>query len=315
VSEPTERGAGRTEERGTSDEGRRRIKAPPEASERETVGEYDEEPWPFFRYPRAYPRSGRASREEAHEQRIAGHVQRHRERGSQPPRRDRGLSRDEIVSTAIAIADAEGPDAISMRRIARELSAGAMSLYWYVGSKEELLDLMLDAIEAEIEVPEPSGDWRADLGAFAHRTRAALGRHRWAIEFIGTRPPSRPNDVQNLERLLGLLEGTGVDDARVVMGIFMTVATFVIGAVIREAQEIRFHREQERAEAARTDEEIQAEHERYRKWFEASGHFPRIARLMESGLDPDDPNTRDERFQFSLDCVLDGIAARLNRRG
>jgi AcrR family transcriptional regulator len=277
----------------------------------QAVSEYDEEPWPFFRRPRTYPRSGRASREEAQEQRTSGHVQRHRERGAQPPRRDRGLSRAEIIKAAIAVADAEGPDAISMRRIARELNAGAMSLYWYVGSKEELLDLMLDSIEAEIEVPEPSGDWRADLGAFAHRTRAAMSRHRWAMEFIGSRPPSRPNDVRNLERLLGMLDGTGVHDARVIMGIFMTVATFVTGAVMREAQEIRFQREQEQAEANLTDEEIRAERERYRKWFEASGRYPRITRLMESGIDPDDPATRDERFQFSLDCVLDGIAARL----
>ena len=179
---------------------------------RARAGEHDEEQWPFFRYPREYPRSGRAAREEAREERIAGHVQRHRARGAQPPRRDRGLSRDEIVSAAIAVADAEGPDAISMRRIARELSAGAMSLYWHVASKEELLDLMLDAIEAEIEVPEPTGDWRADLGAFAHRTRAALRQHQWAVEFIGTRPPSGPNDVRNLERLLSLLDGIGVDD-------------------------------------------------------------------------------------------------------
>ena len=94
----------------------------------------------------------------------------------QPPRRDRGLSRAEIVRAAIAVADAEGPEAISMRRIAREVRAGVMSLYWYVSSKEELLDLMLDAIEAEIEVPDPSGDWRADLGVFAHRTRDSLRR-------------------------------------------------------------------------------------------------------------------------------------------
>jgi AcrR family transcriptional regulator len=212
------------------------------------------------------------------------------------------------------VADADGTDAISMRRIARELGAGAMSLYWYVGSKEELLDLMLNSIEAEIEVPEPSGDWRADLGAFAHRIRAGLSQHRWAVEFIGTRPPSGPNDVRNLERLLGLLDGTGLEDTRVIMGIFMTVATFVIGAVVREAQEIRFQREQERAEANLTQEEIQAEQERYRKWFQTSGRFPRITRLMKSAFDPDDPNTRDERFQFSLDCLLDGIAAQLPRQ-
>jgi len=198
-----------------------------------------------------------------------------------------------------------------MRRIAREVGAGAMSLYWYVASKEELLDLMLDAIEAEIEVPEPTGDWRADLGTFAHRTRAALRRHRWAVEFIGTRPPSGPNDVRNLERLLSLLDGIGVDDYQVIMGVFMTVATFVIGAVIREAQEVRFQAEQERVEASLTAEEIQAQHERFRSWFEKSDRYPHIARMIAAGIDPDDPNTREERFQFSLDCVLDGIAARI----
>jgi AcrR family transcriptional regulator len=240
---------------------------------------------------------------------MAEHVQRHRERKTPPPRRDRGLSRAEIVATAIAVADGEGPDAITMRRIARELGAGAMSLYWHVGSKEELLDLMLESIEAEIEVPEPSGDWRADLGVFAHRTRTAMSRHRWAMEFIGSRPPSGPNDARNLERLLRLLDGLA--QARLTMDIFGAVATYVMGAVMREAQEMRVQRDQEQTVAGLTEEEIQAQHERYRTWFEASGRYPRIVRLMESGVDPDDPATRDERFQFGLDCVLDGIAARL----
>ena len=274
----------------------------------------DEEPWPFSRYPRAYPRPGRAAGEPENEQRIAGHVQRHRERGTQPPRRDRGLSRAEIVSTAIAVADAEGPDAISMRRIARELGAGAMSLYWYLGSKEELLDLMLESIEAEIEPPEPSGDWRADLRAFARRTRAAMSRHRWALEFIGSRPPSGPNDARNLERLLSLFDGLALDDARLSMDIFGTVATYVLGAVMREAQEMRGEQDRAQAEANLTEEEIRAERERYYQWFEASGRYPRITRLMESDVDPDDPATRDERFEFGLDCVLDGIAARLERQ-
>jgi AcrR family transcriptional regulator len=274
------------------------------------VDTYDEEPWPFYRHPRSRPRPGRASREEAREQRIAGHVQRHRERGAQPPRRDRGLSRAEIVAAAIAVADAEGPDAISMRRIARELGAGAMSLYWHVGSKEELLDLMLESIEAEIEVPEPSGNWRADLRAFAGRARAAMLQHRWAMGFLGGRPPTGPNDARNLERLLGVLDGLDVD-ARTAMDILGTVVTYVMGAVIREAQEIRGQRDQELAEQNLTEEEIRAERERYRKWFEASGQYPRIARLMDEDVDPDDPETRDERFEFGLDCVLDGIAARL----
>ena len=69
------------------------------------------------------------------------------------PRRLRGLSRDDIVATAIAIADAEGTAAVSMRRIARDLHVGAMSLYWYVASKDELHQLMLEGLQGEIEAP------------------------------------------------------------------------------------------------------------------------------------------------------------------
>ena len=276
------------------------------------MSESNEEQWPFFRYQRPLPRSGKATREA----RIAGHVAKHKERGARPPGRGQGLSLEEIVTAAIAVADAEGPDAISMRRIAREVNAGAMSLYWYVGSKEELLDRMLDRIEGEIEVPDPSGDWRADLNVFAHRTRAALTRHRWAADFIGSRPPTGPNDVRNLERLLGLIDGTGAEgDVQLVFSVFSTVATFVMGAVMREAQEVRFQRDQDQAEADMSPEEREAQHERFEEWVKASGQFPHIARLVGSGVDPDAPETRDERFQFGLDCLLDGLGVRLASHG
>jgi AcrR family transcriptional regulator len=279
------------------------------------VEQYDEEPWPQLR---AYPRrgvmgpspAGRASREAKHEQRIGEHIQRHRARGAQPRGRDRGLSRDEIVRAAIAIADAEGPDAISMRRIARELRAGAMSLYWHVESKEELLDLMLDSLEAEIGMPEPTGDWRADLRELARRQRAGLLRHQWVMEFIGGRPPSGPNDAQNLERMLGILSGLGLS-ARMVTDILMTVVTYVTGAVLREVQEIRGDRSREQAEASMTKEELEAEQERFRAWLTATDRYPNIRRMAEEDVDPDAAETREERFEFGLDCLLDGIAARL----
>ena len=269
-----------------------------------------QESWPFGRPRYAFPPPGRAVRDEKHEQRIAEHIQRHKERGARPPR-DRGLSRDEIVRTAIAVADAEGPEAISMRRIARELRAGPMSLYWYVGSKEELLNLMLETLEAEVEAPEPTGDWRADLRVFANQMREVMNRHPWALEFIGSRPPAGPNDARNLERLLGILAGLDLD-ARPTMDLLGAIATYVVGAVIREGQEIRGQREQEQAEAAMTQEMRDAEQERYRDWFRASGQYPQIARLMESGIDPDDPATRDERFEFGLDGLLDGVAAQVH---
>ena len=79
------------------------------------------------------------------------------------------------------------------------------------------------------------------------------------------------------------------------MGVFMTVATFVIGAVTREAQEIRFQREQDRVQANMTEAEVQAEHERFYTWFKNSGHDPHITRLMESGVDPDEQNRPQRR--------------------
>jgi AcrR family transcriptional regulator len=268
----------------------------------------DEEPWPQFRPPPARGiRGGGQTREEANrarrEQRISSHVERHRARGDHPPR-------EEIVAAAIAVADAEGPDAISMRRIARELRAGAMSLYWHVASKEELIDLMLDTLEAEIMMPEPTGDWQADLREMAHRQRAGLLQHPWVMEYAANRPPSGPNDARNLERMLGIVAGTGANP-RMMIDILMTVVTYVMGAVLREVQEEGQERDRAEREAAMSPEELEAEHERFLSWIAAADNLPNMRRMVEAGVDPDAAETRDERFEFGLDCLLDGIAAQL----
>jgi AcrR family transcriptional regulator len=273
------------------------------------VDEHEAEPWPRYT---SYSARGiygpglsqaevRAARRE---QRISEHAQRRR------PPRDHGLSTEEIVAAAIAVADAEGPAAISMRRIARELRAGAMSLYWHVASKEELIDLMLDTLEAEIRVPEPTGDWRADLRAMAHRQRAGMLAHPWIVEFVASRPPSGPNDARNLEVMLSMLTGLGLDP-RTQVDILMTVVTYVMGAVVREVQEMRSDRNRAAIEATMTPEQVEAEHENFRKWLTGADQYPNIQRMMAANIDPDAADTRDERFEFGLSCLLDGIAARL----
>jgi AcrR family transcriptional regulator len=254
--------------------------------------------------------SARGLRARERERRIHAHISKHRERGAKPRPRDRGLTREEIVDTAIAIADAEGVEAISMRRIARELGAGVMSLYWHVASKEELQDLMLESLEAEIHMPEPSGDWQADLRTFARNTRAVLLRHQWAMEFSGFRPPSGPNDARNAERLFGALDGLGLDAMMTVM-VMMTVGAYITGAVLREIQEMRLQRETEQAMAGMTEQEIAAVRDEFAQRILGSGQYPHIARFIEEDIDPDSPDTRDDRFEFGLDCVLDGVARRL----
>ncbi|HZC40904.1 MAG TPA: TetR/AcrR family transcriptional regulator C-terminal domain-containing protein, partial [Streptosporangiaceae bacterium] len=183
------------------------------------------------------PEDRRAARLREH---VAEDVKRGRGR-THPPRRAAALSRDQIVRTAIKVADAQGAEAVSMRRIARDLNAGTMSLYWHIASKEELLDRMIDMVQGELHAPEPSGDWRADLSALARNARAALHRHRWMIDFLGGRPSLSPKSLQNVERALGTLDGLGLDKATAMTAV-MTVVTYVLGAVTREVQEMNTER-------------------------------------------------------------------------
>jgi AcrR family transcriptional regulator len=230
-------------------------------------------------------------------------------RDREPPHRARGLSVDGIVDAAIGVADAEGADAVSMRRIARELRAGVMSLYWYVSSKDELHELMVERVQAEAEVPVPSGDWREDLRGFARNLRAALLRHPWAMDFLLSGPPSGPDDARNAERLFGAVSVLCADSVTAVW-IAMTVGTYVQGAVLREVREIRWERAVEEVSASMTEDEIDTLVADFRKRVRGSGLYPHLTALMDHDIDPDSPESRDERFEFGLDCVLDGIGVR-----
>jgi AcrR family transcriptional regulator len=234
--------------------------------------------------------------------------------GRRDPGQDRGrprLSREEIVDAAIAIADAEGAEALSMRRIAQVLRAGTMSLYWHVTSKEHLLDLMRDMLMAEVEVPDPTGDWQSDLRTFAMNYRRMLRRHLWLMDFVGGRPPLGPTTLLNFEAMLATLAVLPID-SDVQLRILESVNTYVSGAVLREAQELRAHQAERQAEAEYQGD-IPAEREAWRNRLDATGLFPRFVRFLDLGIDPDAPDTIDARFEFGLDCLLSGIAARLSR--
>src|SRR5258708_20824651 len=109
----------------------------------------------------------------------------------QPRRRAPGV--DQYVAAALAVADAEGLDAVSMRRVAGDLGSGTASLYRYITNRDELVDLMVDAAQGEDPLPEPAEDWRADLGAVAHALRATLLRHPWLAGEMTGRPALGPH--------------------------------------------------------------------------------------------------------------------------
>src|ERR1700722_17086262 len=101
-----------------------------------------------------------------------------------------------IVETPLHIADAEGLDALSMRRIAADLQSGTTSLYRHVSSRDELIDLMLDAAYGDEPLADLTGDWRVDLAAMSGRLRTTVLRHPWIGGAITTRPALGPNALR-----------------------------------------------------------------------------------------------------------------------
>src|SRR5271156_769869 len=115
-------------------------------------------------------------------------------------------SRAEITQVALRVADAEGLEAVSMRRVAAELGTGAASLYRYVETREDLLDLMTDATAAEYALTPPTGDWLADLTALGNQARGIFRRHRWLAGLVMTRPVIGPNGTGLIEHFLTLVQ-------------------------------------------------------------------------------------------------------------
>lgn len=114
-------------------------------------------------------------------------------RDEEPPRKPR-LSRERITQAAIELLDAEGVDGFSMRRLAARLDAGTMSLYQYVATKHDVLDLALDAALAQIELPAPEdAPWRATLTRQLSQSRQVMRRHPWIPVLMGTRPLLGPH--------------------------------------------------------------------------------------------------------------------------
>ena len=123
-------------------------------------------------------------------------------------------SRAEITTAAVELADREGLEAVSMRRVAAALGTGAASLYRYVATRDDLLDLMTDSTAAEYELPAPSGDWQADLLELAYQAQRIMRRHPWLPTLVITRPTLGPHGIDVLEHLLDVLADHPAEPAR-----------------------------------------------------------------------------------------------------
>jgi AcrR family transcriptional regulator len=186
-------------------------------------------------------------------------------------------SRAEITAVAVDIADREGLDAVSMRRVAAELGTGAASLYRYVETREELLDRMIDATGTEYDLAPPTGDWLADLVAVGEQCRAILRRHPWLPGLVITRPVIGPNSIALLEHVLTVLAGHPAS-LRAKMEAFAMLNGLTATSVVYEL-------------AGGSD--LQARNVAYLQYAIESGEHPRLAALLSqppgSPAEPTDP--------------------------
>jgi AcrR family transcriptional regulator len=222
-----------------------------------------------------------------------------------PDRARRGpkptLSREQITRTAIELADSDGLEAVSMRRIAARLGAGATSLYWHVMSKDDLYELMVDEVIGEIELPERSGDWQTDVHGIAANTHAVLRRHRWLV-LLGIQPGLGPKTQRYGQAALGALEGLGVDlPTRI--NILAAVNNYLLGFIHREIAW-----EQLRQRSGLTNKQWTARLRRYLQGASANDRL--LATQIEARL----RLTTTDSFEFGLDCLLQGIAAQAARK-
>jgi len=210
------------------------------------------------------------------------------------------LSRERIVQAAIRLADADGLEAVSLRKVAGALDVGPMRLYGYIATKEELLDLMLDAAYAGIR---PAGEgWREVLRSHAEATRRAVREHEWLADLLGGRPQLGPHALANGETVVAALGGIDVDD---VMPVAAAVNAYVIGAVRREIAE----RRAERA-TGMDQKDWQASRGPYLMRTFATGRFPALATVVHDAVHLD----ADQTFRMGLGFLLDGIEARITAR-
>jgi AcrR family transcriptional regulator len=210
---------------------------------------------------------------------------------------------EDVVQAAISLADAEGLEALSMRRVAETLQLSPMSLYTYVPSKAELTDLMLDRVAGEVVAPA-GGDWRSQLTALCRQRWALAQRHPWIIRVGTHRPPLGPNVLANVEATLRAIDGLDLSPEE------MDQVTTLVGDYVRGAVRAALDAREIERETGMTDEQWWAMNTPLLEGLIDPARYPttvKIGEAYKSGAMP--PPDRMRTFEFGLQRVLDGVEA------
>lgn len=220
------------------------------------------------------------------------------------------LSVDQIAQQAIEIADRDGLAGLSMRRVAEELGVTAMTLYGYVPSKAELLDVMADRVYGELAPPDRvEAGWRARLDQLARQNRALYLAHPWLLQVASIRPLLGPNMTAKYDHELRAVDGLGLTEIE--MDLLVSLVGDYVNGAVRPAVEAA----QAQARTGMSDQQ----------WWEAYGpllgevldpeRFPTAMRVgAAAGAAYDAAHDPDRSFEFGLQRILDGIEAFIQQR-
>lgn len=213
-------------------------------------------------------------------------------------RRRPPLSRDAIVDAALAILDADGVDALTIRRLGQELGTGAASLYWHIAGKDELCELVYDRIMGEIELPTPDpSHWEDQLKDLARQAYRAMLSHKDAVRLSIGRPPAGPNTLRVVECMLALMRGAGIpDEAAVYFG--NSLGRFLDASVLEDSMEVR---ERDSRTTRGDTADMMRDY-----WSQLPAEqFPNLTAVADVTFAGD----TDALFEFGLDLLVRGLAA------
>ena len=209
------------------------------------------------------------------------------------------LNRERVLTAAVALADRDGLDSVTMRRLADELGSGAMSLYHYVPDKHALVDGMVDVVFSEIELPSTDVDWKTALRRRGISTRQALRRHPWAVgRMEATRAPG-PFDLRLHEAVLRCLRVAGFSVEMAVQA-YSLLDAYMYGFALQE-NTVQFGTAKEFAKVAKKRvREVET------RMADVARTFPYLAEVV-GGYVAKHGYDSEKAFAFGLDVILDGL--------
>ena len=212
------------------------------------------------------------------------------------------LSKERVLRTAVALADRHGIESLSMRKLADELGAGAMSLYYHVPNKEELIDGMVDIVFSEIEPPPLELDWKTAMRRRAHSTREVLNRHRWAVGLMEGRMKPGPAGIRLREAILGCLRRAGFSIEMTIQA-YSVQDAYIYGFALQE-KGLPFESAEESAAIAEEQNwQIEA----------LAAQFPYLAEVV-AGHVAKVGYDFTEAFEYGLELILEGLERRRDGR-